>query len=296
MEGRPKPSNARERLPGRVALEIRPFTLADVPFGMMLTDAEEWYRVPADWARLLRIEPQGAFKAVADGMPAGTAAVATFERIAWVHSMIVLREFRGHGIGAALLRACLEFADRRGIPTVKLDSVGGVEPFYAKAGFREEYPSWRLLGDGKPDTPKATRLGRKDRNVVFAFDRAMTGLDRSRALEAILDDHPDRAFVVRARGKVRGYIILRRGERRDPVGPWVADPEDPGVAEALLQSVLAVAGDRKLRMCVGGYQDAGLRIAEGLGFVRADHSTRMVRGQPFEESRTCFGMISAEKG
>lgn len=277
-------------------MEIRPFTLEDVPFGMMLTDAEEWYRVPQDWARLLRIEPEGAFKAVADGIPAGTAAVLAFQRIAWIHSMIVVRELRGRGIGEALLRACLDFVDRRGVPTAKLDSVQGVEPFYARLGFREEYPSWRLLADGEPGTPRAARLRPKDRDAVFAFDREATGLDRRRALEAILADYPDRAFLVRSRGKIRGYVILRKGERRDPVGPWVVDPEDPGVAADLLASVRAVAGERKLRMCVGGYQGQALRIAEDLGFVRADHSTRMVRGEPFDESRACFAMISAEKG
>lgn len=279
-----------------MALEIRPFTLADVPFGMLLTDAEEWYRVPADWARLLRVEPEGAFKAVVDGIPAGTAAALAFDKLAWIHSMIVLKDFRHRGIGEALLRACLDFADRRGIPCVKLDSVEGVEPFYARLGFAEEYPSWRLLGDGVEGSPKASPMRPKDYPGVFAFDRAMTGLDRRRALEAILADHPDRAFVVRSRGKLQGYVIVRRGERRDPVGPCVADPEDPGVAVDLLRSAIAVAGGRKLRMCVGGYHDASLKIAEELGFLRADHSTRMYRGEPFEESRACYAMISAEKG
>jgi hypothetical protein len=76
----------------------------------------------------------------------------------------------------------------------------------------------------------------------------------------------------------------------------VADPDDPDVARDLLASVLSVAGTQKLRMCVGGYHTAAVRIAQELGFARADHSTRMVRGEPFEESRACYAMISAEKG
>ncbi len=279
-----------------MALEIRLFTLADVPFGMLLTDAEEWFRVPADWARLVRLEPEGAFKAVVDGIPAGTAAILSFGRLAWIHSLIVHRDFRRRGVGEALLRACLDFADRRGIPCVKLDSVAGAEPFYARHGFAEEYPSWRLLADGQTGTPKAARMRRDDYPDVLAFDRAMTGLDRGRALRALLADSPDRAFVDREGGRVRGYALLRCGERRDPVGPCVADPDDPGVAADLLRSALAVSEGRKLRMCVGGYQEASLRIAEELGFARADHSKRMYRGEPFAESRACYAMISAEKG
>ena len=279
-----------------MAVEIRPFTLADVPFGMMLTDAEEWYRVPADWERLLRLEPKGAFMAVSDGIPAGTAAALTFGRLAWIHSVIVLPEMRHAGIGSALMRACLDFVDQRAIPTTKLDSVQGMEPFYARLGFREEFPSWRMLADGKPGKPPCARLRPKDYPAVFACDRERTGLDRSAALQAILADYPDRAFLAKAQGKVRGFIILRRGERRDPVGPWIAPPEDPGVAADLLRSVLSVAEARKLRMCVGGYHEAAVRIAEDLGFQRADHSTRMARGPSFEESRACYGMISPEKG
>ena len=279
-----------------MAVEIRPFTPADIPFGMMLTDAEAWYRIPADWARRLRLEPEGAFLAVADGIPAGTAAALTFGPTAWIHSMIVLKELRHRGIGEALMRACLAFVDRRGIRTTKLDSVAGAERFYARLGFQDEFPSWRLLGDGRTGRAKAMRLTPKDHAAVFAFDREWTGLDRSRALKAILADYPDRAFVAKSRSRIRGYIIVRRGSRRDPVGPWVADPDDPAVAADLLASALTVAEDRKLRMCVGGYQRSALRIAKDLGFKKSDHSTRMYRGEPYTESKACYGMISAEKG
>ena len=277
-------------------MEIRPFTRADVPFGMLLTDGEGWYRVPEDWARLVRLEPEGAFKAVADGVPAGTAAILSFGRLAWIHSLIVHPDLRGRGIGEALLRACLDFADRRGVPCVKLDSVKGVEPFYARQGFIEEYPSWRLLADGRAGRPKAPRMRRGEVPEVLRFDRAMTGLDRGRALGALLADYPDRAFVVRKGGRLRGYAILRRGEGRDPLGPCVAEPEDPGIAADLLVSALAVSEGRKLRMCVGGYHETALRLAEDLGFVRADRSPRMTRGTPFQESAACYAMISAEKG
>ncbi len=279
-----------------MAVEIRRFTLADIPFGKMLTDGEEWHRATSDWVRLVRLEPEGAFLAVDDGIPAGTTAAVTFSWLAWIHSVIVLKELRHRGIGEALMRACLESLDRRGIRTTKLDSVDGTERFYAQCGFQEEYPSWRLLADGKPGKPKATRLRPKDYAAVFEFDQNVTGIDRSAALGAILKDHPDRAFVVKRKGKVRGYVIVRHGDFRDPLGPWVADPEDPGIATDLLRSALTVSSGQKFRMCVGGYNEPAVKIAEELGFEKVGHSTRMYRGAPFEESRACFAMISAEKG
>lgn len=279
-----------------MVLEIRPFTPSEIPFGKMLTDAEGWHRAESDWLRLVRLEPEGAFMAVADGIPAGTAAIVAVGHIAWIHSMIVLPNFRKRGIGEALMRACLEFAERRHIPTVKLDSVAGVEAFYARLGFREEYPSWRLLADPIDGEPESARLRSGDYPLVFDFDRRMTGIDRSAALAAILKDHPDRAFVSKSGGRVRGYVIVRHGDFRDPIGPWVAEPEDPGVAAELLRSALAAGAGQRFRMCVGGYHEEAVRIAESLGFEKASHSTRMYRGAPFEESRACFAMISAEKG
>ncbi len=279
-----------------MALEIRPFTLADIPFGKMLTDGEEWHRATSDWVRLVRLEPDGCFLAVDDGIPAGTTAAVTFGSVAWIHSVIVLKELRHRGIGEGLMRACLEFLDARGVPTTKLDSVPGTESFYARCGFKEEYPSWRMLADAVPGKPTATRLRPKDHAAVFAFDREQTGLDRRAALNAILKDHPDRAFVAKAKGKVRGYVIARHGEFRDPLGPWVADPDDPGVAADLLRSALTTGTGQKFRMCVGGYMAEAVKIAKTLGFEKVGHSTRMFRGAPFEESRACYGMISAEKG
>lgn len=291
----PRALATERRSPG-VATEIRRFTLADVPFGMMLTDMAEWHRSAPDWVRLIRLQPDGAFLAVADGIPAGTGALLSFGRVAWVHSVIVLPDFRGRGIGETLMRACLDFVRARAVPTTKLDSVDGVEPFYARLGFREEYPSWRLLAQAAPGKPRAARMMPRDHAAVFAFDREMTGLDRSAALRALLADHPDRAFVSRRKGKVRGFIIARRGEHRDPIGPWVADPDDPGLAADLLGSALTTAKDRTFRLCVGGYHDAALKIAEELGFERGGHSTRMFLGSPFVEGRGAYGMISAEKG
>ncbi len=279
-----------------MALEIRPFTSADVPFGMSLTDAEAWHRLPADWNRLLRLEPEGVFKAVVDGRPVGTAAVLAFDRVAWIHSVIVLKDDRHRGIGEALMRACLAFVDRRGVPTTKLDSVEGVEPFYARLGFREEYPSWRLHAPGVRGRPRLPRLRAEDHDDVFRFDREMTGLDRRRGLAAILADYPGRSFVLRSRGGIRGYVIVREGATRDPIGPCVADPDDPGVAEDLFRAALATAPDRWVRVCVGGYHRAAMDLLESLGLTKESHSTRMVRGRPFRETRACYAMIPAEKG
>lgn len=277
-----------------MGLDVRPFTVADVPFGFRLTEAEGWHRAPEDWVRLVRLEPRGAFKAVLDGRDVGTTAAVRFGRLAWIHSMIVASEFRGRGIGEALMRACLEYLDGLGTATIKLDSVGGVEAFYERFGFRREYPSWRLLRDGQPFPVKVAPLRPMDWRDVFLFDRRMTGLDRREALQALLRDHPHESHLVRERGVVRGYILVRQGVPRRQLGPCVAT--EASVAADLLRAALDAAPTGRFRVCVGDGNREAVRLFTELGFAHGDPSTRMVRGEPFEESPAAFAMISAEKG
>lgn len=273
---------------------IVPFRREDVSFGKRLTDLEGWHRTREDWERLLQLEPEGAFKAGIDHEEVGTAAAVTFERVAWIHSVIVLEEFRHRGIASALMGACVEFARARGIPTVKLDSNEGVEPFYERIGFRREFPSWRFLRKGIVAGHAAEAMMPSDIEGVLAYDRERIGLDRSKALRAIFREFPGRAFLVRERGAIRGFVVARTGERLDPVGPCVAD--DASTAKDLLHAALATDPQRLYRACVPGKNGVAMQLCEGLRFETESHSTRMFLGESFEESPAAFVMMSAEKG
>lgn len=279
-----------------MGLDIRPFTLGDVPFGMALTDAEGWGRLPEDWTRLVRLEPGGAFKAVLDGRDVGTTAAVAFGPCAFLHSVIVRKECRGRGIADALMRACLGYLRSRGVRTIKLDSVRGVEPFYARFGFRAEFPSHRFLGEGRRSRVRVAPLRPADWRDVLLFDRKSVGLDRGRALEAILRDYPYESFLVRRGGQVRGYAIVRRGRPTIPIGPCVVGDGDTALARDLLEAALSTTNAGRFRVCVGGCNGAAVKLFDELGFARGEPSTRMALGEPFEESRDAFAMLSAEKG
>jgi predicted GNAT family N-acyltransferase len=57
---------------------------------------------------------------------------------AFVGRMAVLPEWRGRGIGTALLRAVLQCARDKGLNTLKLHAQTHAVPFYARLGFRAE--------------------------------------------------------------------------------------------------------------------------------------------------------------
>ncbi len=70
-----------------------------------------------------------------DGRPLGTARLLADGRIG---RMAVLAEWRGRGVGRALLNAAVAAAARRGLAEVFLHAQLSAEPFYLRCGFRPE--------------------------------------------------------------------------------------------------------------------------------------------------------------
>lgn len=75
----------------------------------------------------------------AEGVPIGTGRLLADGRIG---RMAVLREWRGLGVGAALLRHLMERAAARGMRCLRLSSQKYAIPFYARAGFEIDGPEY----------------------------------------------------------------------------------------------------------------------------------------------------------
>ena len=263
---------------------------------MNLTDAEEWHRTVADWRRLLALEPKGVFKAVVDGRDAGVAAVITYDNIAWIHSVIVLRDLHRMGIGTALVNSCLEFVKNRNVTTVKLDSVSGCESFYERLGFIREFESMRFFGKGSAFKSLAQKADESDLDEICAFDRATTGLDRQRVLHAIHRDAPELSYLLRKQGKLRGYLLGRRGDDRIQIGPCVVSPNRSSYAKELFSGMMKNNQGISFRACVPGTNIRAKTLIEKLGLKRVDSATRMYRGLVFKEAESVYATVSAEKG
>lgn len=71
----------------------------------------------------------------AQGKPIGTGRLLPDGHIG---RMAVLKEWRGQGVGSALLKGLMEEGQRRGFSTLILAAQLQAMPFYAKAGFEAE--------------------------------------------------------------------------------------------------------------------------------------------------------------
>lgn len=257
-------------------------TEPDIPAAHALSMAEGWNQTPADWARLIRLEPAGCFAARDGDMLTGTVTITAYGgTLAWIGMMIVRPEFRGRGIGAGLMRQAIEYVHGLGISCIKLDATPMGQPLYQSLGFvvESELERWKgtASAGGRQEEPELTRAGSLE--PVFALDRAAYGTDRSRLLAVLAADAPGGPLTSRRYGKdPDGFALLRAGREASYVGPIIAT--SAGTAVRLLDGMLArcagseVCLDRNLN----GLLEADTLAARGLAMRRG--LTRMRLGPP----------------
>ncbi|MCU0851890.1 MAG: GNAT family N-acetyltransferase [Thermoplasmata archaeon] len=277
-------------------ISIVPFGSGDIPFGKSLTDAEEWHRTGADWARLLRIEPQGVFKATVDGKGAGVAAITSYGKLAWVHSVIVDRKYRGQGVGKALVNACIDYSDGLGVRTLKLDAVPPAKKFYEKLEFKTEFESLRFTRSGAKGSALVQRMRPEDLPRVEAFDQTMTKIDRTRVIREIFRDNPEWAFMARDSHGIRGYLLGRPDDARVNLGPCICVPGTEQWFVKMVRSAMSTVPEKSYRICVAATNHKALIALKSMSFQVSQSSTRMYMGEKFSETEANFAMISPEKG
>lgn len=84
--------------------------------------------------------------ATLDGRPVGTARLLAKGGTGKIGRVAVLREARGRGIGAALIRRAVEELRARGLARAKLGSQVHAIPFYEGLGFVAEGPVYDDAG------------------------------------------------------------------------------------------------------------------------------------------------------
>ena len=195
----------------------------------------------------------------ADGTPIGAGRIAPDGRIG---RMAVLADWRGRGVGAALLQALLQDARASGLRSVWLHAQLQAMGLYARAGFVAEGPCFEEAGIEH-------RTMRRHAGASFAVDDLAAAVDatvtivttarralvlRSRDLDPGLYDHPDvlaalRRFATGGRGATlqvllhdpatvqrRGAPLLALAHRLPSVIAFraVEDPVDREFAGAFL--------------------------------------------------------------
>src|SRR5205085_3494975 len=138
----------------------------------------------ADWRRLLVLAPGGCFIAEWRGLAVGTATTISYgEQSAWIGMLLVHPDFRGRGIGRALLQRCLDYLHSHGVGCIQLDATAQGQPIYERAGFQKEWSltRWEISRFATPVTASPAQIRAyqpSDATRIDALDREAFGAPR----------------------------------------------------------------------------------------------------------------------
>jgi len=273
-------------------LRIRRMTVADVPLGMRLKAQAGWNQTEADWLRFLDMQPDGCFVAELDGSPVGTAVGCAFGPVAWIAMVLVEEAVRGLGIGTALGRHAVLFAEEQGATSIRLDATSHGQPVYEKLGLVRQYELARYAGTlsqraceprTRPATPASLRVAvQADYEAVFALDYVSTQTDRRKFLTRLFHERPAQVYVVDCGGQIEGYLAMRSGSAAVQLGPCIANAD---AGERLLSDATRRFAGAQVYLDVPCAFDRACQIAEASGLVRQRTFMRMCRGVSVSENR-----------
>lgn len=267
-------------------LRIRTMTADDIPLGDRLRAQAGWNQTVGDWRRFVGLEPEGCFVAEWDGRPAGTTVACIFGPVAWVAMVLVDKAVRGQGIGTRLMEHALDWLQRRGVPTVRLDATALGRPIYRKLGFVEEYELARHGGQVSnlsDDRERSTgwKPVPQDLDEICRLDADATATPRRRLLEAFYRDQPDAARIARNGDRTAAYLMYRSGSRAVQIGPAVALDEPSGLA--LADWALGQCAGKTVFVDIPLLNRPAIAWAAARGLQEQRRFVRMCRGAPVSD-------------
>jgi GNAT superfamily N-acetyltransferase len=265
-------------------ISFRVFKQNDIEFAVAQTSRESWDPTADSFRIWLAHDPDGCFIAESDGRRVGMVTTTCFAQTGWIGNVIVPPEFRSCGIGRRLMNQAVEHLAGRGIRTLRLEADPPGVKLYRSLGFVVDYESLRfeIKGPYGSCDPTAERIERRDLPEVLAFDAEHFGDDRSRLLGMIFDV-AESAHWLRDGDHLRGYAFVVPSRSGLQVGPGVATDRD--TADALLQTILANAGDTMVHLGIPESSRDTIASLEAHGFRRDVPVLRMVYGEKIAAGR-----------
>ena len=311
---------------------ITALTVEDIPAAMALKNELGWNQTEEDWARYLRLTPEGTFKLSIGGELVGTALAFVFDDVCWVGMLIVRQAYRGQGHGNMLMQRCLEHAAARRCTLVQLDATSDGVSLYARLGFKPEYLVGTCGGrivppeeeaeaaEGGKGLERGEGLGRLELAPVCAGDlpelaaleAEALGANREALLrELLLGLRVGRRTAAVARGsggmvcrgssgELRGFLLHRPGYHSVQLGPLIARDEAAAaqVLRATFREICSRSPECDVTLTVPLYNHAMLDELRRWGLAVTPRLTRMFRGRKRLQAREdmVYALSGPEKG
>ncbi len=267
-------------------LRLRPMTREDMGGAMKLSTAAGWNQTENDWRRLMENPENVCLAAEYDGRMVGTTTAINYaNQVAWIGMVLVDKAFRGRGVSKALLTHIIQKLES--CKSVKLDATPEGQRVYKKFDFKDEYrivrmtnPSWMpLFSSANADAePEPVRL--KDLPGIIALDELVFGANRSQLIGSLIEEYPEKAWLLKRGNHVAGFVLGREGNRYNQLGPVTASTVTD--ARTLLSAALKNLAGQPVLVDL---PDDKKEISDWLisiGFIQQRHFIRMYKSEnPF---------------
>lgn len=233
-----------------------------------------------------------------DDLAGGGTIFSYDELFGFMGLFIIRRDLRGEGLGRQLWTYRLKRLQARLAPGayIGMDGVFAMVPFYERGGFKFAYKDVRFQGvaQGTPDA-EVQRLDPSIFAIVDRFDRSHFPAPRTSFLQRWIFQPGACALGMFEKGELAGYGVARPARMGYKIGPLFASR--PDVAQRLVTSLMAHFAGEQVQLDVPGSNEAGIRLASGLGLKEVFGCARMYYGgTPNLPIERIFGVTSFEFG
>jgi predicted N-acetyltransferase YhbS len=260
-------------------LEVRLLRESDIPAALRLKELAHWNQTEQDWRRLLRLEPAGCFCATINGEVVATTTTTTYgNELAWIGMVLVNPEHRQAGIATQLMRVAMEYLDKVGVSTVKLDATPAGRTVYERLGFKNESLIERWEGIAPVGPLACPTLEHAVRREVLSLDRNAFGAERRKLVELLIEESCVTPLVARASdGPLTGYALARNGTTAVYLGPLLASGMT--TAMTLLDGLLGQVSGQRVYIDLNTGFEGGRKILSERGLVTQRDLVRMSYGR-----------------
>jgi GNAT superfamily N-acetyltransferase len=258
---------------------LRPMLPADVDQATEMILGHGW-GVRRDFLTFATSQPACTpMVAEVDGVIVGTGVGTSNGAVAWIGTIFLAPDWRGHGLGRAITQAIIDRLESAGARTLVLVATADGRRLYEKMGF-EVQTRYRILEAPGISSPRGDTAGPvrafqpADLEAMVALDREGTGEDRAHIIRRLAT--PDSAKVLpTADGGIDAFVI------RAPWGGGATIARSNEAATAIITERRRKAGPSG-RTSVGLLQDNedGLSRLADAGFSPRWAAPRMIRGDP----------------
>ncbi|HEX9212553.1 MAG TPA: GNAT family N-acetyltransferase [Bradyrhizobium sp.] len=277
-------------------LQIRNLRPEEISIAVDWAAAEGWNPGLADAACFAIPDTRGFFVGEIDGEPVATVSCVNYDdRFAFLGFYIVRAGFRGAGHGLRIWNAAIAHAGSR---VIGLDGVVAQQDNYKKSGFQLAYANIRYGGSVAAPPRPPTDVAALDTipfAMVEADDATVFPAPRGAFLRAWINmpGHIGRALM--RDGKLAAWGVIRPCRTGRKIGPLVAD--DRAAADAIMQALLASAGNCEIVLDIPAVNRDGIALAESLGLTPTFETARMYTGPvPSLRLDRVFSVTSFELG